>query len=77
MVPPGADVTISQTGVVSADGAPIDRIALFELQGNIVRIGPQLYAAGPGRHGDADRGRRVDRPARDGERHAARVDGAR
>jgi len=48
MVPPGADVTIGQTGVVSADGVPIDRIALFELQGNIVRIGPQLYASGAG-----------------------------
>jgi flagellar basal-body rod protein FlgF len=48
MVPPGADVIISQTGVVSADGAPIDRIALFELQGNVVRVGPQLYDAGPG-----------------------------
>jgi len=48
MVPPGADVTIGQTGVVSAEGVPVDRIALFELQGNIVRIGPQLYASGPG-----------------------------
>lgn len=48
MVPPGANVLINQTGVVSADGVPIDRIALFELQGNVVRIGPQLYAAGPG-----------------------------
>ncbi len=48
MVPPGADVTISQTGVVSADGVPTDRIALFELGGNVVRVGPQLYAAGPG-----------------------------
>jgi flagellar basal-body rod protein FlgF len=48
MVPPGANVIISQTGVVSADGVPIDRIALFQLQGNVVRVGPQLYAAGPG-----------------------------
>jgi len=48
MVPPGANVTISQSGVVSADGVALDRIALFELQGNVVRIGPQLYAAGPG-----------------------------
>jgi len=48
MVPPGANVIISQTGMVSADGAPIDRIALFDLGGNVVRVGPQLYAAGPG-----------------------------
>lgn len=48
LVPPGSNVIINQSGVVSADGAPIDRIALFELQGNVVRIGPQLYAAGPG-----------------------------
>ena len=48
MVPPGSNVTISQTGVVSADGVALDRIALFQLQGNIVRVGPQIYAAGPG-----------------------------
>jgi len=48
VVPPGADVTISQTGVVSADGVAVDRIALFDLGGNVVRVGPQLYAAGPG-----------------------------
>ncbi len=48
MVPPGSDVTISQTGVVSADGVAVDRLALYELQGNVVRVGPQLYAAGPG-----------------------------
>jgi len=48
MVPPGSDVTISRTGVVSADGVAVDRIALFQLQGNVVRVGPQLYAAGPG-----------------------------
>jgi flagellar basal-body rod protein FlgF len=48
LIPPGAQVSISQAGDVSADGVPIDRLALSELQGNIVRVGPQLYAAGPG-----------------------------
>lgn len=48
LIPPGAQVSINQAGDVSADGVPIDRLALSELQGNIVRVGPQLYAAGPG-----------------------------
>jgi flagellar basal-body rod protein FlgF len=48
LIPPGAQVTISQSGVVSADQRPVDTLALFNLQGNIVRVGPQLYAAGPG-----------------------------
>jgi flagellar basal-body rod protein FlgF len=48
LIPPGAQVSISQAGVVSADGRTLDRLALFDLQGNIVRVGPQLYAAGPG-----------------------------
>jgi flagellar basal-body rod protein FlgF len=48
VVPPGSDVTISRTGVVSADGVALDRIALYSLDGNVVRVGPQLYAAGPG-----------------------------
>jgi flagellar basal-body rod protein FlgF len=48
LVPPGAQVTINQAGVVSADGRALDTIALFNFQGNVVRVGPQLYAAGPG-----------------------------
>jgi flagellar basal-body rod protein FlgF len=48
LVPPGAQVTINQAGVVSADQRVVDTLALFNLQGNIVRVGPQLYAAGPG-----------------------------
>ena len=48
LVPPGSQVSISPQGVVSADDRAIDRLALFDLQGNVVRVGPQLYAAGPG-----------------------------
>ncbi|HET6150517.1 MAG TPA: flagellar hook basal-body protein [Polyangia bacterium] len=48
LIPPGAQVTINQSGVVSADQHVVDTLALFNLQGNIVRVGPQLYAAGPG-----------------------------
>jgi flagellar basal-body rod protein FlgF len=48
IVPPGSQVTINQSGVVSADGRAVEAIALFNLDGNIVRVGPQLYAAGPG-----------------------------
>jgi flagellar basal-body rod protein FlgF len=48
LIPPGAQVSMTPEGVVNADGRAIDRLALFELQGNIVRVGPQLYAAGPG-----------------------------
>jgi flagellar basal-body rod protein FlgF len=48
LVPPGSQVAINEEGMVSADGSPIDRIALFKLQGNVVRAGPQLYQAGPG-----------------------------
>ena len=48
VVPPGAPVTIGQEGDVTAGGAFIDRLALFKMQGNVVRVGPQLYAPGPG-----------------------------
>jgi len=48
LIPPGAQVTINQAGVVSADQRVVDSLALFNLEGNIVRVGPQLYAAGPG-----------------------------
>jgi flagellar basal-body rod protein FlgF len=48
LIPPGANVSITQAGVVNADGVPVDQLALSELGGNVVRVGPQLYAAGPG-----------------------------
>ncbi len=48
MVPPGANLTINQAGVVSADGRAVDTLATFNLSGNIVRVGPQLYGPGPG-----------------------------
>ena len=48
VVPPGAQVTINQSGVVSADSRPIDTLATFNLSGNVVRVGPQLYGPGPG-----------------------------
>jgi flagellar basal-body rod protein FlgF len=48
LIPPGAQTSINGEGVVSADGQPVDRLALFNLQGNVVRVGPQLYAPGPG-----------------------------
>jgi flagellar basal-body rod protein FlgF len=47
-IPIGAEVTITPEGVVNADENPIDRLAMFNLQGNVVRVGPQLYAPGPG-----------------------------
>jgi len=47
-VVPGANVTINDAGDVRADGTVIDRLALFQMQGNVVRVGPQLYAPGPG-----------------------------
>lgn len=47
-VAPGANVTINDQGEVRADGQTIDRIALFQLQGNIAHVGPQLYGPGPG-----------------------------
>jgi flagellar basal-body rod protein FlgF len=48
VVPPGARVAIADNGEVSADGVTLDRLALFQFQGNVVRVGPQLYAPGPG-----------------------------
>ncbi len=47
-LPQGASVTISEAGDVRADGSVVDRLALFQLQGNVVRTGPQLYGPGPG-----------------------------
>ena len=47
-VPPGANVTINDQGEVRADGQTVDRIALFQFTGNVVRVGPQLYGPGPG-----------------------------
>jgi flagellar basal-body rod protein FlgF len=48
VVPPGSQISINQAGVVSADGRPVDTLATFNLSGNVVRVGPQLYAPGPG-----------------------------
>jgi flagellar basal-body rod protein FlgF len=48
ILPPGADVTINQAGVVFGDGRPVDTLATFNLTGNVVRVGPQLYGPGPG-----------------------------
>jgi flagellar basal body rod protein FlgG len=48
MIPPGAQVSINQSGVVYADNRAIDTLATFNLSGNVVRVGPQLYAPGPG-----------------------------
>jgi flagellar basal-body rod protein FlgF len=47
-LPPGSRVAINETGHVSADGTLVDRIALYALQGNVTRVGPQLYAPGAG-----------------------------
>jgi flagellar basal-body rod protein FlgF len=48
LIPPGAQVSINVDGIVNADARPVDRLALFNLGGNVVRVGPQLYNAGPG-----------------------------
>jgi flagellar basal-body rod protein FlgF len=47
-VPPGSRLVINPDGQVTADGNFVDRLALFQMQGNVVRVGPQLYAPGPG-----------------------------
>jgi flagellar basal-body rod protein FlgF len=47
-VAPGTNLTINEAGEIRADGSVIDRLATFQLQGNIARIGPQLYGPGPG-----------------------------
>lgn len=47
-IPQGANLTISEQGEVRADSTVLDRLALFQLQGNVVRVGPQLYGPGPG-----------------------------
>lgn len=47
-VPPGARLNITETGQVTADGNFVDKLGLFQMQGNVVRVGPQLYAPGPG-----------------------------
>jgi flagellar basal-body rod protein FlgF len=48
IIPPGIEPEISEEGIVTAQGSAIDRIATFKLEGNILRVGPQLYAPGPG-----------------------------
>ena len=43
-VPPGAAVTLNPDGMVLAAGVEIDRVALFQLQGNVERAGPSLLS---------------------------------
>jgi flagellar basal-body rod protein FlgF len=47
-VPIGLTPLISERGSVMADGVEIDRLALYNIQGNVAHVGPSLYGAGPG-----------------------------
>lgn len=47
LVPPGAEPTIAEDGTVKAAGAVIGRLALFELQGGVDRVGSGLVTPGP------------------------------
>jgi flagellar basal-body rod protein FlgF len=47
-VPPGVTPTLDADGTVRAGGAEVDRVALFELAGPLVRGAPSQLRAGPG-----------------------------
>jgi flagellar basal-body rod protein FlgF len=47
-VPPGSRPVITERGSVMVGDVEIDRLALFNIQGNVAHVGPSLYAAGPG-----------------------------
>jgi flagellar basal-body rod protein FlgF len=47
-VPQGALPTISENGDVMVDGAPVDRIATFKVQGPLDRNGMALFTPAPG-----------------------------
>lgn len=47
-VPPNTKPLINEQGVVSVAGLEVDRLALFQLQGNVTHVGNSLYAPGPG-----------------------------
>ena len=47
-VPPGAVPSINEKGQVLVDGASVDTIATFKVQGPIDRNGNALFSAGPG-----------------------------
>jgi flagellar basal-body rod protein FlgF len=47
-IPSGSNPLINERGSVMVGDVEIDRIALFNIQGNVTHVGPSLYAAGPG-----------------------------
>jgi flagellar basal-body rod protein FlgF len=47
-IPIGSNPLINSRGSVMVGDVEIDRLALFNLQGNVAHVGPSLYAAGPG-----------------------------
>jgi flagellar basal-body rod protein FlgF len=47
-VPLGAKVLINERAGVTLDGVEVDRLAMFELQGNVAHKGESLYGLGPG-----------------------------
>lgn len=49
-IPPGVVPTINERGAVMVDQVEVDRLALFNFQGNgaVAHIGPSLYGPGPG-----------------------------
>jgi flagellar basal-body rod protein FlgF len=47
-IPIGSTPLINERGGVTADGVEVDRLALFNIQGNVAHVGPSLYTAGPG-----------------------------
>ena len=47
-VPPGTRPVINERGGVEVEGVEVDRLALFNLQGNVAHVGPSLYGPGPG-----------------------------
>jgi flagellar basal-body rod protein FlgF len=47
-VPLGTKPLVNERGGVTIDGLEVDRLALVELQGNVIHKGESLYAPGPG-----------------------------
>lgn len=47
-LPPNSKPLINERGVVSVGNMEIDRLALFQLQGNVTHVGASLYAPGAG-----------------------------
>ncbi len=47
-VPPGTTPVVDSAGQVTAGGVPVGELGLFRLEGAVDRVGPALYAPGPG-----------------------------